>query len=308
MRKSVPKKPKTTEKVQSPPSPRVSAKDAKSGSMKSASEQNREIHKLYAKLCHEETSKLYAVREGAASSSFPEVESGSTLDEVMRILRLFEIWHFSPSDPSVQKLILDGAPDCAQLYEANRRASRLLLFDIALGLVCGLGDPDSDHTLEEARGRTDLITNPNRIMSNEGADFLSARLNTSFLKDLTAQFYNAERRKDKSPTDMHMLVLTRHWVDPHCPLWMMTLQALENVLPKISTGGNWTHDGIRKRIKKLSAFGVTRFPKQPIIDIQFGGSGWMKIKEFTIAGEESPVDESELEYRVVFRKGRKKAD
>ena len=115
MRKSDAIKPKTKQKSRPLPSPGSSADDARS--IKSAPDQNREIQTLYAKLSFEETSKLIHARDCAGSNSSPEVEKDSALDGVMKVFRRFEIWQFLPGELSVQQIILNGPPDCTQLYE-----------------------------------------------------------------------------------------------------------------------------------------------------------------------------------------------
>src|SRR5690606_31053486 len=101
--------------------------------------------------------------------------------------------------------------------------------------------------------------------------------------------------------------LACHWTDPHCPLWMMTRAALAKVLPRITNGGNWTWDAIRKRLKTMSRAGAVRFPGQPIVDVQFGGPGWMGIKEFTILGGDRAIGVPTLEYSIKAVKSRRRA-
>lgn len=245
------------------------------------------------------------MRQSAASRCFQQVEPGSALDAVLTLFRKFEIWHPVPDQLSVQKIISEGVPGGAKLLDKTRKAVRLLLFDHLFQAVCGLGDPDSDTTLEDARDRTQLIWDPQSVLRDRRSTFLERHWNRRFLLKMANSLRDAERRERALPMDVETFFLARHWVDDHCPLWMMTRPVLEHVLPTIATEGFWTRDIIRKRFRKLSNYGVTRFPKEPIVKVEFGGSGWKKIKAFTLSGPARPIDKSELDYGVIFRNSRK---
>lgn len=277
--------------------------------------------KLYSMLNEQERTRVLAARDKITDAELDDPTNAdinnphSAIADIFQQFTNLEVWQFSPNDPSVQRFIVDRLPTGASLYAAARKASREVLFDAAFEMICGLGAggwkrPDTLATLENWRDHTSLMRDPLNIVSDtDCAAHLAARIvagGSEFLHILAREFYNASRRSRRVPVDMKLMVMARHWVDPHCPLWMMSLPALEGVLRQITTNGSWSPETIRDGLKKMNAAGALRFPGQPIIDVQFGGGGWMGIERFAILGAESSFPFEELDYRVVIHKNRKR--
>jgi len=274
------------------------------------------FEKLIASLADTEKALLSSTRETIAhGNSYPKCAEGSALWEICDTFRTYEAWQFSSDDPSVSRIVRENSGVSVQFAKTVEQAARRILFDCAFEIVCGLGasapgnSPDGG-TLDDWRNHTMSIAYPSSTGTDSATGYyLAERLSThgyKFLKKLTLDYYNAERRNERLPVDMHLLVLARHWVDPHCPLWMMTLPALEAVLRKITAGGNWTPEVIRKRLKKMDTRGAKRFPKQPICAVKFGGVEWMRIERFTIVGEHRTTKILEQNYTVVGQKNRRR--
>ncbi len=227
----------------------------------------------YEHLREDERTAVRKVRDQLANeNSFPECEPGTAIAEIVRVFSRYELWAFSPTDPSVQRAILDANPN-ETLYKSVRRAARSLLFDLAFELVCGPGVSNKEDNLESAKARSRLITDPATLRYDPMVvDYLVGKLLSTqfrkFLDKLSDDLYNARRRSVLLPVDEHTLVMARHWVNPHCPLWMMTIPVLMKVLPRLTEGVSWTRETIRKRLKILVEAEVRRFPKQPIFEVE----------------------------------------
>lgn len=232
----------------------------------------------YEHLREEERTAVLKAREHVATvDSRPECEQGSVIDEIARKFRRYELWLFLPTDPSVQKAILDATPDSQTLYEKARQGACQLLFDLAFDIICGPGITTKENTLQAAKTRTRLIIKPGWIqLDDDMRDYFaenSSRDGSKFWMEMQSDSHNAERRQNTLQLDMHALVMARHWVNPHCPLWMMSLPVLDDVLPAIAKdpigkNGKWTLDTIRNRFEILRDAGACRFPGEPIFKVK----------------------------------------
>ncbi len=215
---------------------------------------------------------VFKAREHVATvDSFPECDQGSAIDEIACVFRCYELWQFSSTDPSVQLALLNLSPKVKRLYKAVRLAARFLLFDLVFELVCGPGVTIQEDTLESAKARTRLIVDPDTLEYDERVrQYVIEKYRgegKKFLKTLGDDHYNAGRRAARLPVDVLTLILARHWVNPHCPLWMMTTPMLKKVLPRLAVDVSCTVEAIRNRIDILSDAGALRFPGLPIFEL-----------------------------------------
>lgn len=232
----------------------------------------------YEHLREDDRKAVIKAREHVATvDSRPECENGSVIDMIARKFRRYELWLFLPTDLSVQKTILDATPDSQTLYAEARQGARQVLFDLAFDIICGPGITTKENTLQAAMTRTRLIIKPGWIKFDEDmVDYLAenaSRDGSQFWREMQNEAHNTERRENILQLDMHALVMARHWVNPHCPLWMMSLPVLQKVLPAIAEvpvdmHPQWTPDTIRNRIEILNDAGACRFPEEPIFDVK----------------------------------------
>ena len=220
----------------------------------------------------EKSAVLEARKQVTTGNSYAECESGSAIDDISTLFRRYELWHFSPTDPSVQQVILDSTPKRRGLYQSVQLAARGVLFDLAFDVVCGSGVSRKEKTLESARARTKLIVEPDLLRTDDSITaYVAEKLRSegrSFLNQLSIDWHNAERRKKCLPIDLSLFVLAQHWVNPHCPLWMMTAPVMEKVLRSMTKHGSWTSETIRKRLKILRDAEALRFPGYPIFEVE----------------------------------------
>lgn len=180
------------------------------------------------------------------------------------VLRGFHRWHFLPQaqevmEDSIQYELMrffreEGCSEIDQDYEEAKAVARGVLFDCTLRLSV-LHRKDTPGTPVDAINRTVLLNDPYRIISDE---ILAAWLadgmaggGAEFLRSLANDFYNAERREQRVPTDWNALVLARHWTDSDYPLWLMQRGAILHACKGVSTNGTWTAAYVENRLKKL---------------------------------------------------------
>lgn len=170
------------------------------------------------------------------------------------------------------RVIADQQKGIESDYLKAQQSSRGMLFDQVTraevgGLVRGGGG------FAEATVVTALIGDPQFLMFDQGVlEYFVIRLKndgSAFLKMLSEEFHNAERRFDRKKVDMMSLCLAKYWTDPHLPMWLMNRETLLQVCQSILPDENWTENTIKNRLghKKLEGYA-----KRPIIGVRMSAS------------------------------------
>lgn len=240
-----------------------------------------------------------------ADDPLPEIIQDSALMAVCRGYRDLQLGREDDRDiPSIQSLIIkyyvaNGFSEIVSQYTEAKISSRKQLFKHAAELVLGEHAAGDEFDPEEALLRTAIIANPFAARNREECvDYLFEGLGEGgwrFLHDLANEVKKAEERKHRIKTDLHTLVLARHWVDPHCPLWLMSKGAMQVACRALSTGGGWSDARVDERLGKGI---LVQCARQPIRVVNIArtdlpGDGY-KIKGFEVLKSVFPALENAL--------------
>lgn len=228
-----------------------------------------------------------------ADEPLPQIIQDSALMAVCRGYRDLQLGREDGRDfPSIQSLLIkyylaNGFSEIVSQYTEAKISSRKQLFKHAAELVLGEQAADDEFDPEEALLRTAIIANPFAARNREECvDYLFEGLGEGgwrFLHDFANEVKKAEERKHRIKTDLHTLVLARHWVDPHCPLWLMSKGAMQVACRALSTGGEWSDARVDERLGKGI---LVQCARQPIRGVNIVrpepfGEGY-KIKGFDV--------------------------
>ena len=140
-----------------------------------------------------------------------------------------------------------------QSYKDARISALGLLFDCSVKAYFEKSCLESD-SLAAAFFRTQVLLDPRNIPDNPSvASYLADEMQrdrTQFLKLLSKDCYNADRRCQRVPVDVCSYILARYWADKHIPLWLMRRDAMLKVCQVLAPGETWTAEALQERIKK----------------------------------------------------------
>jgi hypothetical protein len=183
-----------------------------------------------------------------------------------------------PTDSIQEDLIVNmrksGMDGIDQEYEDARKSARRVLFNICTRQIVAYLNEEGGN-LKKALNRALLIDDPNILYSSEDiSDWVADGIvngGSKFLRRLSDDFRNAERRSFRLAFDPVTYALALNWTNPHCPLWLMKrpaiFKACNSLYPRITT-----QDAVNKRLKTKglgmkSASSFKRNSKCPIEDI-----------------------------------------
>lgn len=183
-----------------------------------------------------------------------------------------------PTDSIQEDLIVNmrksGMDGIDKEYADARQSARRVLFDLYTRQILAYLNEEGGK-LKKALNRALLIDNPNILYSSEDiCDWLADGIvkgGSKFLRRLSDDFRNAERRSFRLAFDPVTYALALNWTNPHCPLWLMERLAIFKACKTLYPGLT-TQDAVNKRLKtkglgKKSASRFTRSSKCPIEDI-----------------------------------------
>jgi hypothetical protein len=199
-----------------------------------------------------------------------------------------------PTDSIQEDLIVNmrksGMGGIDKEYADARQSARRVLFDLYTRQILAYLNEEGGN-LKKALNRALLIDNPNILYSSEDiCDWLADGIlkgGSKFLRRLSDDFRNAERRSFRLAFDPVTYALALNWTNPHCPLWLMErpaiFKACNSLYPRLTT-----QDAVYKRLKtkglgKKSASCFTRSSKCPIEDIVLSANT-KTIDEFVLKG------------------------
>jgi|GEM_PF-2767072 len=150
-----------------------------------------------------------------------------------------------------------------QAYKEARKSSLVVLFDCSVKANFEKSCLESD-SFAEAYFRSLILLDPRNITENPPvAKYLADEMEknrTRFLKSLSKDCYNADRRRQRVPVDVCSYILARYWTNKHCPLWLMRRDAQLKACKSLAPGEFWTDAVVKERIKKHRLRGCRRAP------------------------------------------------
>jgi hypothetical protein len=198
-----------------------------------------------------------------------------------------------PTDSIQEDLIVNmrksGMDGIDQKYADARKSARRVLFDLYTRQILKYL-PEEGGTLKKALNLALLIDDPNILYSSEDiCDWLADGIvkgGSKFLRKLSDDFRNAERRPFRLALDPVTFALALNWTNPHCPLWLMKRPAIFKAC-QILYPGITTQDAVNKRLKRglgmKIASSFTRNSKCPIEDIVLS-TNTKNIEGFVLEG------------------------
>lgn len=194
---------------------------------------------------------------------------------------------------SIQEDLIDdvrksGLSEIDQEYADARKSARRILFDLYITQIEGYLSKEGGN-LKRAFNRALLIADPNILYSStEMSDFVTdgiVKEGSEFLRRLSNDFRNAERRSFRLDFDPVTWIMALNWTNPHRPLWLMERVAIFKACNSLHPGC-MTQDAVNKRLKKdglrtKSASGFSRASKRPIKDIVISDDPQI-IQEFVL--------------------------
>lgn len=180
---------------------------------------------------------------------------------------------------SIQEDLIDnmrqsGLNNIGQQYADARKSARRILFDLYIMQIEAYLN-DEGGNLKRAINRALLIYDPNILYSStEISDFVAdgiVKEGSKFLRRLSDDFRNAERRSFRLAFDPVTWIMALNWTNPHCPLWLMERVIIFKACNSLHPGF-MTQDAVNKRLKTnglrtKSASRFSRASKCPIKDI-----------------------------------------
>ncbi len=158
-----------------------------------------------------------------------------------------------------------------QAYNKARISALRVLFDCSVKAYFEKSCLESD-SLETAFFRTQVLRDPRNIPDNPSvANYLADEMQrdrTQFLKLLSKDCYNADRRCQRVPVDVCSYILARYWTDKHFPLWLMRRDAMLKVCQVLAPNETWTAEALQERIKKHQ---LCSYRRAPIAGFRPGG-------------------------------------
>lgn len=174
----------------------------------------------------------------------------------------------------IQKNEHSGVKNIRDQYLQARESARAVLFDLYVKQIDKYLKQEAE--LKKALYRALLIDNPSVLYSSdEVRDYVTDGIvskGSEFLKQLSEDFRNAERRSFRLPIDLQTYLMAANWTNPHCPLWLMERTAIFKAC-RLLHHGIMTLDSIAKRLKSkgLEAKSDSHFKRSAkplIIDVE----------------------------------------
>lgn len=174
----------------------------------------------------------------------------------------------------IQIIEQSGIKSIRDQYLEARESARAVLFDLYVKQIDKYLEEEVN--LKKALYRALLIDNPSVLYnSNEVRDYVTDGIvskGSEFLRKLSDDFRNAERRFLRLPIDLQTYFLAANWTNPHCPLWLMERPAIFKVCSLLHPG-IMTNESLGKRLKTRGLKGKSdshfkRSSKPPIIDVE----------------------------------------
>ena len=213
------------------------------------------------RLQESEAATIGAIREILVDgdvSRMPAIGSDSALMIVASRFGDLLLMREGVDGANIQSILVDyyrkkGGSDIDTQYSAARRSARAVVFDIAAELVFGGKGTESTFDYEEAFIQTLIVTDPiSASYLDDCVEYLFQGMKTgggNFLLGLASKFNNARRRRVLLTADYHLLVLARHWVDPLCPLWLMTEGCVLSAARTLAPNLDWSQPRIHERLR-----------------------------------------------------------
>ena len=174
----------------------------------------------------------------------------------------------------IKKIEQSGIKNIRDQYLEARESARAVLFDLYVKQIDKYFEQEAK--LKKALYRALLIDNPSVLYSSdEVRDYVTDGIvskGSEFLKKLSDDFKNAERRSLRLPIDFQAYLMAANWTNPHCPLWLMERPAIFKACSLLHPG-IMTLDSLGKRLKSkgLEAKSDSHFKRSAkplIIDVE----------------------------------------
>jgi hypothetical protein len=201
---------------------------------------------------------------------------------------------------SIQEDLIVNMHGTDKAYAHARKSARRVLFDLYIRQISEYLNEENGK-LKKALKRALLINNPHFLYRSEDiSDWVADGIvngGSKFLRRLSDDFRNAERRSFRLSFDPVTFALALNWTNPHCPLWLMNnlaiFKAIDSLYPRITT-----QDAVSKRLKKKglgpkSSSCFKRAKKHPIVDIELSANT-KTIEGFVLKGGSFKVPEGKI--------------
>lgn len=173
------------------------------------------------------------------------------------------------------------------VLEGNRSAAMMhargVLFDelISESLIqAGWGRLNC---MSYAHMAAELFDDPYRIVSDQWLAETFAkgmcRHPTAFINGLKEIQHNLERRK-KTLSNHCLYLMAANWTNAHCPMWLMTREAIFQTCAGLSEGLEITQEMVNERLKKSN---LRRNPHSPIVGVKLNASS--EIEGFAVSNK-----------------------
>lgn len=223
----------------------------------------------------------------------PKLIYDSPYAEVCRQYRTLEWMPYDFEKESVQNALIryykeSGYPVIEEEFAAAKRSARAFLFDFAARITLGEDVEGSELDLEWAFARSRIISGPMAARNDDRCvdtlfDRMSGPEGWRYAQDLSNELKKAEERCFRVKFDRHDLVLAKHWVNPDCPLWLMTKPAISSACRAFSKYGQWSDERIKRRLRKGFLERCSRYPINEVnISRGEGGKDDWKVAGFEI--------------------------
>ncbi len=155
-------------------------------------------------------------------------------------------------------------------YREARDRSRREFFDCVMRTVLVTRGGSVSNDLNEAVMIRAILEEPMTIDSDSAVYewFLESmqQRRSSFLLDVAADMKNYDERSDKLDVNPLLLEVATHWVDCHCPMWLMSRKAILKAAKTFAPGNQgWSEESLKRVLRDAKLSGSAKRPIEDIV-------------------------------------------
>ncbi|WP_395750111.1 hypothetical protein [Prosthecobacter sp.] len=155
-------------------------------------------------------------------------------------------------------------------YREARDRSRREFFDCVMRTVLVTRGGSVSNDLNEAVMIRAIVEEPMTIDSDSAVYewFLESmqQRRSSFLLDVAADMKNYDERADKLDVNPLLLEVASHWVDCHCPMWLMSRKAILKAAKAFAPGNTgWSEESLKRVLRDAKLSGSAKRPIEDVV-------------------------------------------
>lgn len=100
---------------------------------------------------------------------------------------------------------------------------------------------------------------------------------SSILFDVASDMNNYDERADKLDVNPLLLEVTSHWVDCHCPMWLMSRKAILSAAKAFAQGNDgWSEESLKRVLREGICGSITKTPIKTSTNLSRLRASWVR--------------------------------